>query len=203
MLLILLLSHLLTLKQVNWADYPYCPNTKVRVTCTNDYLILSWKVREQNVCGTITNDQGPTYTDSAVEFFCLMPDGKHYTNFEFNCLGYCLSDIQTDMPDKNRLTRSAEEMALIKRKTSLGHDSIGVIEGVTRWKLRATIPLRYFLDESCWDEHGKLRRGTSIQCNFYKCADGSPTPHYVSWSEIKTPRPNFHTPGYFQKLRIK
>lgn len=203
MLFILLLSQLLTLREVNWSDYPYCPDTQVRVSCTNEDLILSWTVRETNVRGTVTHDQGPIYQDSAVELFCLMPDGKHYTNFEFNCLGYCLSEIQTGMPDKNRITRSKEEMAQIKRHASLGRDSIGSIDGTTRWKLRVSIPLRFFLSHTCWDEKGKLRRGTTIECNLYKCADGSKTPHYVSWGAIPTERPNFHIPKYFQKLRIK
>lgn len=203
MLLIILLTQLLTLKQVNWANYPYCPATKVRVSCTNDNLILSWTVVEKNIRGTVTKDQGAIWEDSAVELFCLLPDGKHYTNFEFNCLGYCLSDIQVGMPDKNRISRTAEELAKIRRKASLGRDSIGIIEGETQWKLKVEIPLRFILDSSCWDEKGKLRKGTTIQCNFYKCADHSKTPHYITWSEVKTARPNFHKPEYFQKLRIK
>ena len=36
--------------------------------------------------------------------------------------------------------------------------------------------------------------------NFYKCADGTDSPHYVSWSPIKTEKPNFHCPEFFGEL---
>lgn len=107
------------------------------------------------------------------------------------------------MPDKNRKSRTKEELAQISRKASLGRDSIGVKEGETIWTLRVGIPLQFILGKECWNAEGKLRKGTVIKCNFYKCADRGKTPHYISWSPVRTPHPNFHSPKYFKELRLK
>lgn len=195
---------ILTLTQVNWPQvYAYCPQVKVEYHCSDDSLYLHWIVDEQNVRGTVTSDRGPVYTDSAVEFFCLLPDGKHYTNFEFNCLGYCLSDIQLGMFAEGRSARTKEELASLPRKASLGREAVGDIPGITHWELETAIPLRWILPESAWTKSGRLRRGTTIQGNFYKCADRSQSPHYVSLFPIDTPHPNFHQPTFFRKIRLK
>lgn len=39
--------------------------------------------------------------------------------------------------------------------------------------------------------------------NFYKGADGSATPHYVSWNPIQTANPDFHCPEYFGTLVLE
>lgn len=33
--------------------------------------------------------------------------------------------------------------------------------------------------------------------NFYKCGDELPQPHFISWSPIGHPTPNFHLPAFF------
>lgn len=198
-----LILAILSLAQVNWPNtYPYCPSVQVEYHCSDDSLFLHWYVDETNVRATVTRDQGPVYTDSAVEFFCLLPDGKHYTNFEFNCLGYCLSDIQLGMYAHGRTHRSAEELAQIHRRPSLGRDSLGVLPDTTHWELETTIPLRWLLPESAWDKRGHLRKNTTLRCNFYKCSDRSASPHYLSYFPIATPKPNFHCPEYFQKIKL-
>jgi hypothetical protein len=36
-----------------------------------------------------------------------------------------------------------------------------------------------------------------IKGNFYKCADDTANPHYVTWSPIGLPSPDYHCPEYF------
>ena len=43
----------------------------------------------------------------------------------------------------------------------------------------------------------------SIRANFYKCGDKTAHPHYVSWSPIDTPKPDFHRPDFFGELILK
>lgn len=194
----------LRLDCLNWAEtYPYRPDVSVEVRADNDSLYLHWFVTETSVRGTVTRDQGPMWEDSCVEFFCLLPDGKHYTNFEWNCLGYCLSDIQENKYDSNRVHRSPEQLASMPRRASLGRDSIGMMEGETHWELQTAVPLHWLLDDSCWNSRGQLKRGTTIRCNFYKCADRSATPHFVTWKPIRSPKPDFHCPQDFVLLRLR
>ena len=43
----------------------------------------------------------------------------------------------------------------------------------------------------------------SIRANFYKCGDKTAHPHYLSWSPIDTPKPDFHRPEFFGELILK
>ena len=38
--------------------------------------------------------------------------------------------------------------------------------------------------------------------NFYKCADETMNPHFVSWSPIDLPEPNFHCPEFFGEIYL-
>ena len=40
----------------------------------------------------------------------------------------------------------------------------------------------------------------SIKANFFKCADGTPHIHFLSWNPIGTPSPDFHRPAFFGEL---
>jgi hypothetical protein len=42
----------------------------------------------------------------------------------------------------------------------------------------------------------------SLNCNFYKCGDKCMHPHYLSWSPIGLPEPNFHCPEFFGKINL-
>lgn len=61
------------------------------------------------------------------------------------------------------------------------------------WSLLVVIPLDLIGLEGC--EFPVTMRG-----NFYKCADLTTVPHYLSWSPVGTPSPDFHRPEYFGTL---
>ena len=42
--------------------------------------------------------------------------------------------------------------------------------------------------------------GLQARGNFYKCGDGLPVPHFVSWAPIDTPNPDFHRPEFFDTI---
>ena len=64
------------------------------------------------------------------------------------------------------------------------------IKGIHTWNLIVVIPLKLMgLDPSNLPE--------KILGNFYKCADETMNPHFVSWSPIDLPEPNFHCPEFF------
>ena len=41
-----------------------------------------------------------------------------------------------------------------------------------------------------------------IRANFFKCADKSAHPHFLSWNPIDVPSPDFHRPDFFGKLEF-
>jgi hypothetical protein len=42
--------------------------------------------------------------------------------------------------------------------------------------------------------------GVRWRANFYKCADRTSHPHWLTWSEVHRPRPDFHVPEDFGEL---
>ena len=84
-------------------------------------------------------------------------------------------------------------MGCIKRYASLGNSSFQAKSGIYEWKLTVEIPL--FLIGVV-----PANLPEAIKANFYKCADETTTPHYLSWSLIATTEPDFHCPEYFGEL---
>ena len=41
-----------------------------------------------------------------------------------------------------------------------------------------------------------------LRVNFYKCADKTKRPHFVSWQPIDLPNPDFHCPEFFGELTL-
>ena len=69
------------------------------------------------------------------------------------------------------------------------------IKGIHTWNLIVVIPLKLMgLDPSNLPE--------KILGNFYKCADETMNPHFVSWSPIDLPEPNFHCPEFFGEIYL-
>ena len=80
----------------------------------------------------------------------------------------------------------------IRRTSTLGADPFGLREGTCSWEVRLDIPAAVFGLETFDGLHA---RG-----NFYKCGDGLPVPHYLSWAPVGTPRPDFHRPDFFEEI---
>ena len=95
---------------------------------------------------------------------------------------------------KTRAPRPAEEMEEILR---FGHDvipdSAGDFEGLQSWRVGVVIPFDLIGIDSENLPH-------CIRANFYKCGDKTAHPHYLSWSPIDTPKPDFHRPEFFGEL---
>lgn len=48
----------------------------------------------------------------------------------------------------------------------------------------------------------ELAPGGVLYANFYKCGDDTPQPHFISWSPIDLPKPDFHAPQFFGALEL-
>ena len=70
------------------------------------------------------------------------------------------------------------------------------LEGMFSWNLLVAIPL---------DIMGVKFTGEPItmMANFYKCADLTSTPHFLSWAPIDTPEPDFHRPEFFAPITLE
>ncbi|MDR2887465.1 MAG: hypothetical protein LBV26_05635, partial [Bacteroidales bacterium] len=46
-------------------------------------------------------------------------------------------------------------------------------------------------------------KGVEWKANFYKIAENTSNPHYITWAKVDRPRPDWHVPEYFGRLIFK
>ena len=176
---------------VNWPEaFPYAPLCGGRVARTRDALVVDFRVSGLDLRARNTADNGRQWEDSCVEVFIQDPDGAPYYNFEINALGKVLA---CKGPERhNRTPRPAEEMEQMLRFTQMEGGPLEQ-EGIHTWRVGVVIPFRLLgIDLE--------RLPRSIRANFYKCGDKTAHPHFLSWSPVETPKPDFHRPEFFGEL---
>ena len=179
----------------NWADrYPYRPLSSFSVAHSGTALYIDFFSRTNFLRAEVYEDLGPVSRDSCVEFFVQPREGGEYWNFEFNCIGVLNAPHRMERPAPVRLT--PDELARVQRVASCGNRPFCELEGMFSWNLLVIIPL---------DLIGVRYEGRPVEMrgNFYKCASATSQPHYLSWSPIDTPEPDFHRPEFFGKLTLQ
>ena len=175
---------------VNWPEtFPYAPFCSGRIARTQDALVVDFRVSGLDLRARNTEDNGRQWEDSCVEVFIEDPSGSSYYNFEINALGKVLAC--TGPQREGRVKRSAEQMESILRIPAIYAPC--ELEGLHSWRVAVAIPLR-LIGVDPEKLPGKIR------ANFYKCGDKTAHPHFVSWSPIDTPSPDFHKPEFFGEL---
>ena len=182
-----------SIDRLNWSkQYPYKPITIFSIARSEDSILIKFNVHGSMLKAVYSQDQSPVYEDSCVEFFCKLADNEYYTNFEFNCIGTCSASRRKSRNEK--VTNfSLDELSLIKRYSSLGRRVFKEMEGMFEWDLTVKIPFSLIgIDPKNIPEY--------LFANFYKCADNTDSPHYVTWNPIISEKPDFHRPECFGKL---
>lgn len=178
---------------VNWKEFPYQPVVAFDVVRSDTKLYIRYLVRGNSLRALAELDDSPVYLDSCVEFFMKSVDSDKYYNFEFNCIGTCDASFRESREVKESLT--PEQYALIQRHSSLEKRTFEEKKGVYSWELIVSIPFVVMgLDPNNLPE--------KILGNFYKCADGTSFPHYLSWNPIDLPKPDFHCPQFFGEIYL-
>lgn len=187
----------LTIDNVNWPkEFPYRPRTRVEVTNDHTSLYLHYHVEGEQLRAVTDRDGGPVWEDSCVEFFCQVPGDPHYYNFEANCIGAMVASRRLGR-NNDVVPLSAEEMSLIGRRCTLPRAAFEERDGLFAWEVELSIPLALIFRE------GAPRFPATLRANFYKCADMTKKPHYLSWQPIDLPRPDFHCPQFFGELTLE
>ena len=176
---------------VNWPEaFPYAPLCGGRIARTQDALVVDFRVSGLDLRARNTEDNGRQWEDSCVEVFIQDPEDGNYYNFEINALGKVLACTGPDR--HNRTPRPVEEMEDILRFSQVEGGPIEE-EGIHTWRVGVIIPF-YLIGIDPENLPG------SIRANFYKCGDKTAHPHFLSWSPVETPKPDFHRPEFFGEL---
>lgn len=177
--------------EVNWPGrFPYCPLCGGEAAYGEEGIGFHFHVRGLDLRVANLSDNAREWEDSCCEVFLLGKDGRTYFNFETNAAGKVLSAMGEDR--HSRQARDKEGMGRIIRYSSLGEvtEEIMRSDAVFVWDIAIFIPFELL-------GFGKGEVPPSLKGNLYKCADLSSHPHYVSWSPVGTPGPDFHRPEFF------
>lgn len=185
-----------TIDNVNWPEqYPYMPLTAFSIAHSKTAIYIDFFVRCNYLRAVNTENNSNVYQDSCVEFF-VQPDpaDPHYYNFEFNCIGTIHAARRLDRHSCELL--SDDDLSRVKRVASCGTRPFEEVQGMFTWNLMVVIPLD-LIGVTYGDKPVEMRG------NFYKCADMTTVPHFLSWSPISTPTPDFHRPEFFGTITLE
>ncbi len=173
----------------------YQPYASAQLVYTSDAFHLKMEAIEplQNMRITNSGISREVFQDSCLEFF-LMPSpvsDDRYINFEINPAGAFLVGIGSDR--EHRL--NIGEQAIAQCRISTFTENIG--NSFVKWGYILLIPFDFI---QMYFNEFKLTPQKMLKCNFYKCGDLTPVPHYGTWNPIAADIPNFHLPEYFGSL---
>lgn len=178
----------------NWADsYPYHPKAEFRIAHNGSEILLHYRAYEAAVRAEAEADGGRVWEDSCMEFFFSPAADGLYYNLESNCAATVLLAVGDGRAAREKA--QVTTMTEIDRWASLGRQPFSTIEAPHEWQLALVVPLKCFFRHDI-----QQLSGLEARANFYKCGDLLPQPHFLSWSPINTPKPDFHRPEFFGRL---
>lgn len=177
------------------------PFTQAKIGYDESSLYVIFRVEDKYVKAVHSNYQDPVFKDSCVEFF-FTPGGDlnaGYFNLEMNCGGTMLFHHQKK-PRTDRTSISEEDVKKVTVAHSLPKLIDPEIEEKTTWVVEYRIPFSLLKN---YHEFSKPESGTTWRANLYKCADDTSHPHWLTWTKVDFPTPNFHLPEYFGLLEFQ
>jgi hypothetical protein len=174
------------------------PKVLAKLAYDEDALYLIFQVDDRFVRALAENYQDDVFEDSCVEFFFTPGEdiSQGYFNLEMNCGGTALFHHQKGRK-VDELPVSEADFDQVQIAHTLPKIVDPEIEEAITWVIEYRLP---FVILSNYARVDVPKRGRSWRANLYKCADSSSHPHWLSWSPVDTPKPDFHRPEFFGKL---
>jgi len=179
------------------------PKVEAKMMYDNDNVYVIFRVKDRYVHSVIKEYNGNVSGDACVEFF-FAPDSnfpERYFNLEINAGGTpLLFYILPPYPKAKYTKLDPEDIKQIEIAHSLPKVVDPEIKDPVTWTLEYRIPL------SLLEKFSNVTRpapGVIWKANFYKTASHSSNPHWITWSVVDNPKPNFHLPQFFGTLEFK
>jgi hypothetical protein len=178
----------------------FFPGAKAKMMYDRENLYLIFSVHDRYVRCLTGEINGPVWEDACVEFFFSPDTGfpGRYFNLEINCAGTPLMHYNR-VPDRDIRALAVSDIKRIEIAHSLpGKIDPEITEPLT-WTVEYRIPVEML------EKYSKITHpepGVEWRANFYKIAENSSNPHYLTWSPVENDEPNFHLPQYFGLLKF-
>jgi hypothetical protein len=177
------------------------PIAEVKIAYDDMAIHVMFRVQDRFVRAVAPEDQGKVWEDSCVEFFFTPGSdlSTGYFNLEMNCGGTMLFHFHPGT-GKEKIVIPKRECTKIWRMHSLPTIVDPEIHEPVTWTLAYELPLAVF-KKYCRVVMPGPR--ATWRANFYKCADKTSHPHWLTWSPVDFAKPNFHLPRYFGILEFQ
>ncbi len=177
------------------------PFTQAKIAYDDAAVYVIFRVTDRYIKALHNKNQGPVFVDSCVEFF--FTPGKNsnngYFNLEMNCGGTMLFHHQLE-PRTQSTKISGDHIQEIEVAHTLPEIVDPEIDEETTWIVEYRIPFSVI---SNYHTFTRPEAGSVWRANFYKCADQTSHPHWLTWALVDVPEPNFHLPQYFGILEFQ
>ena len=176
------------------------PQTDAKLCYDNENIYVIFRVKDQYLKCATSRHNGPVWQDSCVEFF-FSPYSiaiQKYFNIEVNCNGYAYMAFQRDSKIDYDLF-PIEDIEATKIVHTLNSLAVKEIEQPIEWFIEYKLPFAMLAKYSAFL---KPQKGTIWRANFYKCAENNSHPHWLSWTKIKSPKPDFHLIQFMGTLKF-
>lgn len=176
----------------------FTPAVQAKMMYDNENIYVIFRVKDRYVRSVTKEINGPVWKDSAVEFFfspnTSLPES--YFNLEVNSGGTPLLGYNT----KPRVKPQIDDIKLIEIAHSLPQVVDPEITEPVTWTVEYRIPLS-MLEK--YSNVTRPKKGVTWRANFYKIAEITSNPHYLTWSPIDQGKTSFHLPQFFGLLKFQ
>ena len=183
------------------AEPDHKPKTQAKLLYDDQFIYVIFRVEDKFVRAVSQKYHDLVCKDSCVEFF-FTPGADislGYFNIEINCGGTMLFSHQ--------ITRGIDTTAVSDSdcdKVEIFHSESRIVEPEkqepTTWIIEYRVPIG-ILEKYC--PVAKPAPGVIWRANFYKCADDTSHPHWLTWSVVDKSTPDFHRPEFFGTLEFE
>ncbi|SOD13300.1 carbohydrate-binding family 9-like protein [Pedobacter xixiisoli] len=174
-----------------WPAYQADAKANFLMAHNGDAILLKYIVAERYIAANeVTN--GNIHNDSCVELFIAF-DNDGYYNLEFNCLGFTKIGYGYDRSDRKLLP--VDVIKQLSFSSKINANSVINSNGGFDWEIMLVIPRAIFIEHEITSFNNLKAKG-----NFYKCGDGLPQPHFLTWNMIEAEQPDFHRKDFFGEL---
>ena len=176
-----------------WPLYQANVKAKFIMAHNSDTILLKYVIAEKYLTANeVTN--GNIHNDSCVELFIAFDDDGYY-NLEFNCLGF--TKIGYGNKRSNRKLLPTEVIKQLSFSSKINANSALNNNDGFDWEIMLVIPRKIFIVHKIISFNNLKAKG-----NFYKCGDGLPQPHFLTWNMIEAEQPDFHRKEFFGELEF-
>ena len=177
------------------------PLTEMKMRYDQENLYVIFKVSDKYVKAIAKETNGRVWEDSCVEFFFSPGSDTDigFFNLETNCIGTFLMQYHNYISNDDGFV-AKPDFGKIEIKSSLKQNVDEELTGPLTWHLEYKLPLEILRNYLPFEQPAP---GVKWRANFYKCADKTSHPHWLTWAPVDFPQPKFHLPEFFGWLEFK